>query len=268
MKTFLIIIGLILKLTWVGAQNKDSINPDLERLYWEYEVYNAKDSALKSKLLIDKALFFKSRQNYNEASLNLKRAIQINKKTSFTLQYEYALNLYLANRFTEAYNALIIIPDSLIHSKKDSQLLWLLTNIETQSLQICKSRIKGISDTTNSTWYNIDALPISYKYKSPEKAKKLSAIVPGLGQIYTGNPLKGITSLSLNIGALGLISYEVINGYYLGVTVFGFYPLLRFYNGGKTLSYNLAIRYNYKQEDKLKLMYKEALFKHMDSQPQ
>ncbi|MBI9068055.1 MAG: hypothetical protein JEZ09_12235 [Salinivirgaceae bacterium] len=259
MKNYLRIIGLLLIPIINNAQIKDSISTDLKSLYLEYQLYQTVDSNLKCELLMNKALYLKSKGQFNEACEHLQRAKNYQKTTTFNLQYELALNLYLAYRYGEAYNIYNDLSDSLKILNPNSQTLWLLLNLETQSFETTKDRIKILTSGSNDI--EIEKLPISYTYKSPVKAKKLSSFIPGLGQLYTGNTLKGIMSFSLNAGALILGAYEMLNGCYIAGTFAGIYPFLRFYNGGKNLSYHLAIDYNESKERKIKAQYQKVILK-------
>jgi TM2 domain-containing membrane protein YozV len=69
-------------------------------------------------------------------------------------------------------------------------------------------------------------------FKKVERAKLLSTIVPGLGQVYAGYPFQGLSSLLLQSASLGFGVYSVVNEYYLSGFFTGAGLFQAFYFGG------------------------------------
>ncbi len=68
-------------------------------------------------------------------------------------------------------------------------------------------------------------------YKSPIKARILSAIVPGIGQIYSGNWKDGLNAFILNGVIIGGIAYNVNKKDYANALMVAYLFLFRYYNG-------------------------------------
>jgi tetratricopeptide (TPR) repeat protein len=80
--------------------------------------------------------------------------------------------------------------------------------------------------------------------KSPETAMMLSALFPGLGQIYVGKYLAGLDALALNVG-LGYwtVSDIIKERYVSGALVFTFL-FRRYFIGNRIQAYDLAVKRN------------------------
>ncbi len=266
MKIFLIIICPIL--FTINSIAQQSIIVDKENkqlLFLEYSIWKTQDTTLKVKLIFKKASLLKNTSRYNEACDELERIKHNYSFNQNEVNYQLALNHFLSYKYDKAYNDLLDIPDTLRYSDKNIKLLWLLILVGKHEWDNCKKYLLMFSDTTQLTINNINKLPTYIKYKSPVKASRMSSYLPGLGQIYAGYPLKGIISFSLNAGFVFLATEEYINKYFISGTVFGAYPFLRFYIGGRQLSYKLAIKHNETKENKLKERYVEVILKTFES---
>lgn len=94
---------------------------------------------------------------------------------------------------------------------------------------------------------SIDSLFVSIddiKVKNPEKAEKMSYIIPGSGQIYAGKTFRGITSFLLNGGLLCFSAVSFWNGFYFSGTFTGASLLFVFYSGGARHAKHLANTHN------------------------
>lgn len=107
----------------------------------------------------------------------------------------------------------------------------------------------------------IVSLQTTVKYKSPGTALKLSSYLPGLGEIYAGNIGKGLTSFIIHAGLIWFAYEQYVAAFYITGTFAGVYPLYRFYNGGRNLSYKLALQYNEAQDWKLRKQYQTIIRK-------
>jgi len=90
-----------------------------------------------------------------------------------------------------------------------------------------------------------------FRYKSPRTALILSTIIPGAGQIYTGEFSKGINILLLN-GAIGyLMIYRLIRHDYLNAIIIYYLLFRRYYLGAKWRAAMAAREYNLRKNRKL-----------------
>jgi TM2 domain-containing membrane protein YozV len=81
---------------------------------------------------------------------------------------------------------------------------------------------------------------IRYKPRNPGKARLMSMIIPGSGQMYAGYFLKGLTSTVINTGLVLFTIYSFSNGFYMSGAFTGVALFYLFYNGGATYAYDLA----------------------------
>jgi hypothetical protein len=262
MKIFLIIITLAFQ-TIVGKSqtNNTVLHEDVDLLLMEYAIYQNADSTLMYENIINKAQILKSKKQYNQVCDEIKRAQKLQIDSNYSINYELTLNLFLAGRFNEAYNSFLEIPDGFKFIDENSKILWLFILAENHNWQKCKEQLLGFTDSAFQFRNQIENLPIESDYKSPIKAAHFSAFLPGLGQVYTGNIFKGITSFCLTTGAICLTAYEFSNGYFVFGTTAGLYPFIRLYKGGIDFSYKLAFLYNDKKEIELKDEYLEIIRK-------
>lgn len=86
-------------------------------------------------------------------------------------------------------------------------------------------------------------------YKSPTKAKAMSAIIPGAGQIYSGNWKNGINAFILNGAIIGGIAYNVYKKDYDNALIIAYLLLLRYYRGNIYHAGKDAERYNQRLDD-------------------
>jgi hypothetical protein len=106
---------------------------------------------------------------------------------------------------------------------------------------------------------SIEKLPIFYNYISPEYCGRLSSVIPGLGEIEAGYPVKGATSFLIHSGLLFFTGYNYYYGFYLTGTISGGLPFLKFYGGGKRLSARLAEKHNETEKTNLKKQYSKII---------
>lgn len=90
--------------------------------------------------------------------------------------------------------------------------------------------------------------------KSERRARRLSMIIPGAGQIYAGKWGEGFSSFGLNLTALAFVGLNFWNAYYITTFTVGTMGLQMVYAGGieraelLTRQYNLQSKYNYNRE--------------------
>lgn len=86
-------------------------------------------------------------------------------------------------------------------------------------------------------------------YKSMTKAKIFSAIIPGAGQIYSGNWKDGLNALALNATVIGGIAYNIYKKDYMNALMLAYLFLPRYYNGNIYHAGKDIEKYNEKLDD-------------------
>ncbi|MGB9594888.1 MAG: DUF5683 domain-containing protein [Candidatus Poribacteria bacterium] len=86
-------------------------------------------------------------------------------------------------------------------------------------------------------------------YKFPTKARIFSAIIPGSGQIYSGNWKSGLNALILNGVIIGGITYNIYKKDYANALMIAYLFLPRYYNGNIYHAGKDAEKYNQKLDD-------------------
>jgi hypothetical protein len=224
----------------------------------EHRIWLAGHKDTCNMLLFEKARLLKQAHMLEWSYRELCR-IEVNSKISNELFYEKALNSFLRGDFGGSYNQLSNIPDSVRMGSKPCLFLWMLTLTELNKWEECKSIMSEMALSGKIKEDELTVLPTMVKYKSPEKAHRLSSYLPGLGQIYTGNWGKGVASLVIHAGLLWFTYQQYATSYYITGTFAGVYPIFRFYPGGKNLSYNLAVQYNETHEWKTRQQYQKVI---------
>lgn len=256
---YLIITILTLAAIRCEAQRNNTLAEKLlqqEKLYWTATSDSVRLNALLTKAMLnrDAGLYANALHETNRAE-----ALPLNHYLEAEVEYQKMVIYFLWGRYDICCG--ITIDSSAIATHYNNYLVMELYSLnETEQWSLCKTillRHCRKSDTLLTT--EIENLPVSFKYKSPEKARKLSAFLPGLGETYAGYPLKGFTSLVLNGGFLFFGAYNVYTGYYITGGVFGIFPFLRFYSGGKKLSYTLAEKHNQRAASLVKKQYWEEI---------
>jgi len=255
------LITIILALAAVNseAQLTDSLSGRLlrqEKLYWL-----ASNDSVKYCVLLTKAKLNREAGLYVNALSELNRAedISVGNSEVSEIEYEKMITYFLLGRYDGCVG--IAIDSGQIAGHYHEYLLMKLYSLdETEKWTECKNLLLQNCSKRDTLKINeVENLPISYKHKSPQKAKVLSSILPGLGETYAGYPLKGFTSLLLNGGFLFFAGYNFYTAYYISGSVLGVFPFLRFYSGGKRLSFNLANQHNQKISDRIKKKYWEEI---------
>lgn len=90
-----------------------------------------------------------------------------------------------------------------------------------------------------------------FKPKNPTVALCLS-FIPGLGQLYAGNPKDALNAFLLDGSLIALSTYTIISGNYIDFTLFELDPTLRFYRGNLYNAQKEVYEYNDEKLSKLK----------------
>lgn len=228
---------------------------DLER-----KIFFSNISDSISHFIIQKAEIYKKTEQYNDVIYTLERlsfsTLPDSLKTA--VYYELALSSFLnhnyqqsiayagqslhsdfANNFYLSLNQLLITLSYNELGKYDTGFKNAL--LFGNHLEIPSSK-KEILQNDIRQFYSEKNRP---RFKKPAKAETMSAIIPGLGQCYSGYYAEGIANFTLHALLLSLSAYAVYETYYLTAYFGGINLLIRFYQGGTRRSSYLANKRNY-----------------------
>lgn len=278
--TFVFLCGLFLNNLFSQSSKADSLFyfQEYEKAIIQYErnIFFSSNEDSISEYLLKKSYAYKALSQYDKAITTLERINfqTLNDSMNFMVYYEMATNAFLFGRFNEA----ISFCDMLLHYHSQSgfpleniYLILALSNIElmkydeslkySQLLIDSSNRMKNEKDSLKKV-INILFLPENLpSFKKPEKAELLSAILPGLGQCYSGYYLEGIASLTTHLVLLGLTGFAVYKSYYLTAYFGGVSMFMRFYFGGSRRSEFLAHKRNEKLKNDFKTQIRKVLIK-------
>lgn len=228
----------------------------------EWAFFNATSDSAKAQILIEKSAYQRN-DNLQEAlttifrveNLNLNSVQQNETTTSKVLLYdklrEYDLGLYQI----EKANQLDPTNDNYAFLK-----IWLLINayqFEEADKQLYHFTQKNGIDSINTGYLISENL----NWKKAKKARHLSAIAPGLGQLYVGKFGHSASSVLL-IGAFsGYAILSFTTGYPISAILTGLTGAYRFYLGGLRNASSLAQTKNKKKAERLKKSAQSKLLK-------
>ncbi len=230
-------------------------------LAYEKAIYFNSDAITKAKLSLKRAQSLKQIASFDIAEQTLNR-VDLNALSDsmlFEVKYNAALCAYLGSSFASAESHLI----QLIYFGKDSlrkvncyPLYTLILNELGKYEQAKKyadnylaqaypsSDIKRdkFSEEIN-TLYSKKSQP---KFKRAKKARIMSFIVPGLGQIYAGYWGEGVTAMVFNGLFIGLTGVGIYYKYYITSVLYSYSIFSKFYTGNISRVEYLVNKRNYK----------------------
>lgn len=217
-------------------------------------------NADRTKALLKKAECQKQSGDFLGSEKTTDRIIYTNLSDTLAAEahYQSALCSYLAGNFSNAENHLLqlnaFIRDSslTIHSLP----LYALVLNELQRWPEAKEKMLEAIRKTNISSAEKDSLnkrigqlyvPDNYpRMKNLLKAQKMSAFLPGLGQIYAGYFWEGAASAFLNAASVGFIAYCIYTKLYFTGVMTGSGIFSKFYIGGSNRLEYLVEKRNYK----------------------
>ncbi len=174
----------------------------------------------QSTILLKKAWCYKALGDYQNAIQNLTRidltALEIDQQC--LVMYETALVHYLNHQYPESLRALQRYPINNEHTavtKDNISMLYILNYCNMQDWENAKTYYQKYSDTHTSIDTNLFNKKNIPKFKNPDRARKLSTFMPGVGQIYAGAWGAGLSSIGLQLFFLGYGAYNIYQGFYL-----------------------------------------------------
>ncbi len=221
-------------------------------LLYEKINYLSDSTPQKYNAIYRKAICYKKIKEYGKAFDELQQIVPayVDDSLGMLVLYERALNSYLAANYAEV-EACYYIWKSLSFDSNQylNALIWLRLLAYNESQQWDKAYqllneyfpIQG-NDSDLQRLYQLYQEPP--KLRNPEKARILSSIVPGAGQLYAGYPGEAVYSFLLNASMLTLSAVLFYHKYYLTAWLGGLGLLWRFYSGGSRRAYELCKQKN------------------------
>jgi TM2 domain-containing membrane protein YozV len=229
-------------------------------LAYEKAIYFNSNPVTKAKLALKRAQSLKQINSFDIAEQTLSR-VDLNwlpDSLVYEVKYNAALCSYLGSNFALAESHLI----QLIYFGKDSvqkpncyPLYTLILN-ELGKYEQAKNyldkyiqQLYAITDTNRikflaeaNTLYSKQNQP---KLKRMKKAKTMSAIIPGLGQMYAGYWGEGITAMTCNALFIGLTGVGIYTKYYVTSALYSYSIFAKFYSGNISRVEFLVNKKNY-----------------------
>jgi tetratricopeptide (TPR) repeat protein len=228
-------------------------------IWYDKAAYLSVDNMQKTHALMRKGDCYLMRSNYAAAEQCLSRITYygLNDSMQYAARYKTALSAYLNSSFENAESQILqlkaFVTDTVL-SVNAYPLYALILNENNRWTEAKEVLLQYISSSGSSAvqkqqmkqevekLYAGSSIP---RLKDVEKAKKLSSIIPGTGQIYAGYWGEGILSVTLQAVGLGITGLGIWKHYYASGVLIGFSFFQRFYMGGITRTEFLAQKKNY-----------------------
>lgn len=239
----------------IGFESTMETLIDLER-----KIFFSTISDSISHYTIQKAEIYKATEQYNEVIYTLERLSFGSLSDSLKTAVYYELGL--ASFLNHNYQQCIAYASQSLHSDFSNNLYLQLNQL---LITLAYNELEEYDKGFESAIVLSNQLEISNKgkddlqkemgllyyeknrprFKNPSKAETMSAIIPGLGQCYSGYYVEGIANFTLHALLLSVSAYAVYETYYLTAYFGGINLLIRFYQGGTRRSSYLASKRNY-----------------------
>jgi hypothetical protein len=247
------LIGLLNNFKLAAQSNTISV----AALQLENQIFNSKNNDAKINLIVKKAELLKSTKDFSLAIQNLNRIDLENLEDTLQQKILYQLMLcnYLNEDFISAKTSMIQYDNYCKDTSDKYGCNWLkclifLYNDDFENAQ--KKLLQSVNDTFKNTADSIFSASLP-KLKNEKKAKILSAILPGTGQMYAGKIGFGMVNLLAVTGATYFTYWHILHQYYLIAAVTGTGLFGRFYLGGLKTSQSWVQRKNNAKTNQFKL---------------
>lgn len=269
------IIIFLFILIFFSAKETKAYNPD--RLYiladslfdaeeylkasvlYERIIFNSKgDEKIKNNALLKKSSCYLQSGDPEKAAFILERAVLLEKSDSSNLEilYKNAFYYYLANDYNKALFKFREMPYYISDTNLIEPHIWLKIIIlaelnewdELKSLLSYYAKINNLHDGTD-TLFTKAYLP---KELNPQKAIRLSAILPAAGQFYARAPGSAIQSILLQSLSAAYTAYHIVNAYWVTAILTGTLTFLRFKIGDIIRAGELTKEFNKNENEKFK----------------
>jgi len=185
-----------------------------------------------------------------------------------------ALCSYLGSQYVKAESYLVTLDYKLSDRRLMNSNLVLYSLVLNEQARWAEAKEKLKSYINNNPLFDsvikvayVDEINILYnsgrfpKLKNPKKAKTMSHIIPGLGQMYAGYFGEGLSSLALNTITLAGAAVGIYFQYYFTSIVLGNYFFAKFYLGNVSRAEFLANKRNYLRINKFNSELKPKILK-------
>ncbi len=255
------LLSFLLGTLFVNGQSKDAIkiadSLALNKLYSEasvwyhYALYNSNAEDLNENAITGKLNCLKALGLFNEAKDFLLICNNINTSNDFKteLQFQEMLISYLSGNFLDAIDLSAGFNDNIKkETKVMTSMIVILSYNELYKWKEADSALQLLiqqypsKDSTVSRMYA--GLP---RLKNEKKARILSALFPGLGQMYAGKFWPGIANAVLQFGCLGFSIATWQREYYYSSVLIGVNNFISFRQGDKLRTQTLIKQLNRKK---------------------
>lgn len=218
----------------MGIQNRELKDWEKAEQSFKNAIQYAPTDSMKYEAQIALASVYVVSENYNLAILSL--LPMISEQPSM--------------RFQIASRIMLIICAVRQHNWKQAQSLY------NEFLQIYP--ILSSNDSINNSIENLLSDANNNILYSPSKAKLLSTIIPGTGQMYVGDYRNGLNSFILNSFNFWVIGLNIVKADYLSAALYFIFVTERYYAGNRYRAEQITISKNEETENKFE---KEILLK-------
>lgn len=227
------------------AQHTDTLlNQELLNLEWQ--IFELSDNDARYELILKKALLLKRKGRAIEASRTLSRIPykSTNPNVGLETAYNLALLHFAQNQFQDAQRYLSDCYYFFDAAQTDTriQFLQILVYNGLENYDDAKEALGKLNRQCRKPVDADSAYQDITNLKDPEKARRLSAYLPGLGQWYVGDFWRGMNSFLLHAATITYMAYCGANKLYLNGIFSGFSLFAAFYSGGKRNAYALSIK--------------------------
>lgn len=196
-------------------------------------------TVLQKQALIKKSFALKAAGNFSQALATLYRIPLSDMPDSLRIAigYEIVLNAYLSGQYADAQSQLEQLAFYTADTVLLNQTLFLKVLVLNElqkwdEAKVCFRQYLALNKLPPSLAEEYYGFMLHPRLKNPEKARRISTFMPGVGQLYGGNTAAGLISLGLQLGLLGFGVYEIWQGYYLTGFGTGLALFQAFYFGG------------------------------------
>lgn len=221
-------------------------------LAYEWALYSGTEGEAEAGAKLGRARAFKNQGLFGEAGTTLDRInlYDLPDKFMAPVIYETILVNYLAGNYPEVQSRFLLGKKFLEDSdyEKGAKLVLCLSQLHSGQWDLftvsAESFIKKASpenaDSLISGLYEIFDTIRAPKEINPRKARIMSMIIPGSGQVYAGSFKEGAISFGLHAIALGGAGIAFLNGFYITGWIGGFGLLQKLYFGGVMRAEDMA----------------------------
>lgn len=237
-KTCIVACILVFSTGLKAQTNRPQLDVELRKqiLLLEKRIFEIDSDSVRNELLIEKGILLKQHGLIGGARYAFSRIPKTaNEDQIYKAYYNLALLDYALNQFESAGRVLNDLSYYASEHFNKPEVLFLTVLVSNVMLDFdyAKKRLNTYADSCNCD-INIDSLySFADEMKDPLVASRRSAFLPGLGQVYAGEPWKGLNSFMLNAACLGYATWCAYNKMYLNGIFTGISLFAAFYSGGK-----------------------------------